>query len=89
MNRKTNTFQILNKTIGANGPSMGLGVPTMMIGIVTVLVGLANMEFLAILSGILILFVATYLILSIDCIAIDKAQNKLYLYKDYYLTTKA
>ncbi|MGZ6539751.1 MAG: hypothetical protein ACXVEB_15360, partial [Bacteroidia bacterium] len=31
---------------------------------------------------------AAYLILSIDCIAIDKFKNQLYLYKDYYFVTK-
>ncbi|MGZ4048531.1 MAG: hypothetical protein ACXVPU_08705 [Bacteroidia bacterium] len=88
MDRKTDGFVILNKSLGANGPSMGLGVPTMIIGIVAILAGFAQVEITGIIIGFLLLLLAAYLILSIDCIAIDKFKNQLYLYKDYYFVTK-
>lgn len=87
MNRKADTFTILDKSLGANGPSMGLGVTCMMFGIATTLIGFGMLEIIAILVGLFLLLLAVYLILSIDCIAIDKFQNQLYLYKDYFFTT--
>lgn len=87
MNRKTNGFEILDKSIGANGPSMGLGVTCMMFGIATTLIGFGMLEIIAILVGLFLLLLSVYLILSIDCIGLNKFQNQLRLYKDYLFTT--
>ncbi len=87
MNRKPNELEIIDKSLGANGPSMGLGVTCMMFGIATILIGFGIMEIIAILVGLFLLLLATYFILSIDCIGIDKFQNRLHLYKDYFFTT--
>ncbi|MCK6649271.1 MAG: hypothetical protein L6Q66_06430 [Bacteroidia bacterium] len=83
-----NNIEILHKSLGANGPSMGLGVPTMVIGITTILVGLGNKAFLAIIIGFALLLIAALLIFSIECIAINKNEKQLYLYKDYYVAKK-
>lgn len=81
-------MEILNKSIGVNGPSMGLGVPIMVIGFVTIIAGLGNLSFLAILIGLAFLVIAALLILSIDCVAINKNEKLLHLYKEYFITKK-
>jgi hypothetical protein len=85
---KYSRFKLLHKKWGANGPSMGCGVPTMMIGITSVFVGLGMMEWLAVVAGVFILLLASYFILSMDCIAYDKDQKEIFLYKDYWFTKK-
>lgn len=88
MNKKATEFQLLDKSLGANGPSMGLGVVCMMFGIVCLLIGMGMLEITAIIVGVFLLILAAYLIFSIDCIAVNKPQNLVYLYKDYYFTAK-
>ena len=59
----------------------------MILGFAITLIGLGMPEVIAVVAGIPLLLLAAFLILSIDCIAIDKLNNNLYLYRDYYFTT--
>lgn len=87
MNRNKSEVEILDRSIGLNGPSMGFGVASMVFGFSTMLIGLGMLEIIPIIVGLFLLLLAAYFILSIDCISVDKFQERLYLYKDYYFTT--
>ena len=88
MTTSTHKIEILSKGLAANGPSIGLGVPSMIIGLITFIGGIATVNSWVIVIGFCLLALAAYLILSIDCIAFDKENNQLRLYKDYFITTK-
>ena len=83
----TNKIEVVNRSLGVNSSSFWLGIPLMVIGVMAVLGGIGSGSFYAIGTGLAVLIFTAFLLLSIDCIAIDKENNQIRLYKDYFITS--
>jgi hypothetical protein len=81
-----NKFIILDKTIGVNGPSISLGVPFSIFGIAISMHGIAKQNEDVIWIGISCLLLASYLILSLNCISINKFTGEIFLYREYFIS---
>ena len=81
------SFKILDRSVGMNGPSLSLGALSMIIGVTLLFIGLGLGEIKAFLSAMVMLALAVFLIFSINCIAVDRTQNQIWLYKDLFFTT--
>lgn len=86
MRTNKDNFTILDRSVGLKGPAKGLGAFCMLIGIGALSAGIGLGIGKALLSGLVLLALAIFLVFSINCIAVDRTQNLIWLYKDYFYT---
>lgn len=86
MKNNKGSFTILDRSVGLKGPAQGLGRFCMLIGIGALSLGIGLGIGKALLCGLVLLALAIFLVFSINCIAVDRTQNLIWLYKDYLYT---
>lgn len=83
-----NKLVLLNRSVDLSGPSIGLGILCMFLGTASFIAGIGISELIVVFIGIVFLLIATFLIFSIECISIDRENNRLFLFKEYFLIKK-
>ncbi|HEX2934457.1 MAG TPA: hypothetical protein VHO72_03820 [Bacteroidales bacterium] len=85
MDRSSKNIVIIDKNLTLNGPATGLGTSLLVISFITGFVSIGTGLYFLSIWALALFVLGCFGLISIESIAIDRKNNSLKLYKDYYI----